>query len=143
MNVPFTEADLASHDLWMCPLTWQDHFNFHEKGMTPVDMHLLLMFLKAIRRICAQEKSTAQSNKKISKKSKKGNKQPGTESTVRVSKEVCFKKYCNHCKKHGGGYAVSTLKTGGNSTTFFVQELKEGFANSTKMDFMRCLLKLK
>ncbi len=55
-NVPFTEADLVSHILQICPLTWQDHFNLHEKGMTPMDMHLLLMSLKAIECICTQEK---------------------------------------------------------------------------------------
>jgi hypothetical protein len=34
-NDPFTKADLASHVLRMCPLTWQDQINLHEKGMTP------------------------------------------------------------------------------------------------------------
>jgi hypothetical protein len=73
-NILFTEADLASHVLWMCPLTWEDHFNLHKKGMTPVDMRLLLMSLKAIECICTQEKSDTQSNKKASNKGKKGNK---------------------------------------------------------------------
>jgi hypothetical protein len=82
-NVPFTEADLASHVLWMCPLTWQDHFNLHNKGMTPVDMRLLLMSLKAIEHVCTQEKSSTQSSKKASNKGKKENKQPGTETTAR------------------------------------------------------------
>jgi hypothetical protein len=50
-NVLFTKADLASHVLWMCPLTWQDQFNLYKKGMTPMDMHLLLMSLKAIERV--------------------------------------------------------------------------------------------
>jgi hypothetical protein len=58
-NIPFTRADLVSHILWMCPLTWQDHFNLHKKDMTPVDMHLLLMSLKAIECVCTQEKSKA------------------------------------------------------------------------------------
>jgi hypothetical protein len=38
INVPFAEADLVSHVLWMCPLRWQDQINLHEKGMTPVDI---------------------------------------------------------------------------------------------------------
>jgi hypothetical protein len=46
VNVKFTKADLASHVLRMCPLTWQDQFNLHEKGMTPMDMYLLLTSLK-------------------------------------------------------------------------------------------------
>ena len=41
-NIPFTEADLASHVLWMCPHQWQDQYNLHKKGMTPVDMRSLL-----------------------------------------------------------------------------------------------------
>ncbi len=32
MNVSFPEADLASHVLRMCPYTWQDQYNLHEKG---------------------------------------------------------------------------------------------------------------
>jgi hypothetical protein len=40
-NVPFSEADLASHVLWMCPHQWQDKYNLQEKGMTPMDMHSL------------------------------------------------------------------------------------------------------
>jgi hypothetical protein len=35
-NVPFTEADLASHVLRMCPHQWQDQYNLQEKGMTPM-----------------------------------------------------------------------------------------------------------
>jgi hypothetical protein len=37
-NVPFTEADLASHVLRMCPHQWQDQYNLQEQGMTPMDM---------------------------------------------------------------------------------------------------------
>ncbi len=62
----------------MFPLMWQDQFNLHEKGTTPVDMRLLIMSLKAIECVCTQEKSNAQSGKKASKKGKKENKQPGT-----------------------------------------------------------------
>jgi hypothetical protein len=59
INVSFTKADLESHALWMCPHTWQGQFNLHKKGMTPVDMHLLLLFLKAIERVCTKERSVA------------------------------------------------------------------------------------
>jgi hypothetical protein len=41
VNVLFTEADLASHILWMCLHQWQDQYSFHVKGMTPVDMRSL------------------------------------------------------------------------------------------------------
>jgi hypothetical protein len=56
-NVSFTEADLGSHVLWMCPHAWQDQFNLHEKGMSPVDMHLLVTSLEAIEHVCTQEKA--------------------------------------------------------------------------------------
>jgi hypothetical protein len=99
-NVLFTEADLASQFLRMCPHMWQDQFNLHKKGMTPVDMCLLLVSLKAIERLCTQEKSNAQSSKKASNKGKNRNKGPGTDATIRVSKKACTKKHCNLCKKH-------------------------------------------
>jgi hypothetical protein len=51
-NVPFTEADLVSHILQMCPLMWQDQFNLHKKGTASVDMCSLLMSLEAIECIC-------------------------------------------------------------------------------------------
>jgi hypothetical protein len=52
MNVTFAKADLARHVLWMCPHWWQDQFNLHKKGMTPVDMCLVLLSLKAIELVC-------------------------------------------------------------------------------------------
>jgi hypothetical protein len=54
-NIPFSEADLASHILQMCPCQWQDQYNLQEKGMTPMDMHSLQASLKAIE--CTPEKS--------------------------------------------------------------------------------------
>jgi hypothetical protein len=110
MVVPFAETDLASHILWVCPLMWQDQFNLHKKGMTPIDIRLLLMSLKAIERVCTQEKSNAQSNKKASNEGKKGNKQPGPESTDRFLKKVHSKKHCNLCKKHGGTCTMHNTK---------------------------------
>ncbi len=94
-NVLFTEADLASHVLWMCPHAWQDQYILHKKDMTPVDMCLLLPSLEAIERICTQEKAKASSSKKASIKSKTGSKQPSTGSRTRVPKKVCFEKHCD------------------------------------------------
>jgi hypothetical protein len=65
-NVPFTEADLASHVLWMCPHRWQDQYNLQEKGMTPMEMRSLQASLEAIKRMCTPEKAHAQSCKKAS-----------------------------------------------------------------------------
>ncbi len=77
--------------------------------MTPMDMHLLLTLLEAIKRICTYEKGKLDSFKKFNKssnKGKKGKKRPGTNSTARVPKKVCFEKHCNLCKKHGGTHTM-------------------------------------
>ncbi len=109
-NVPFTEADLASHVLRMYPLTWQDHFNLHKKGMTHVEMHSLLMSLKAIEHVCTEVKYNAQSSKKASNKGNKGNKQPCTEPVARIPKKACTKKHCNLCKKHGDVHTIHNTR---------------------------------
>ncbi len=77
----------------------------NEKGMTPMDMCLLLTLLEAIERVCTYEVGkldTFEKSDKSSNKGEKGKKCPGTNSTVRVPKKVCFEKHCNLCKKHGG-----------------------------------------
>ncbi len=61
-NVPFTEAELGSHVLCMCPIQWQDLFNTNKKGMVPIDMRLLLSLLEAIERICTFEKAKLESS---------------------------------------------------------------------------------
>ncbi len=92
-NVPFTKADLTSHFLRICQHVWQDQFNLHKRGMTPLDMRSHLVSLEAIVRICMQENANAQSSKKASLKSKTGNKRPGIGSTTRVPKKVPFEKH--------------------------------------------------
>jgi hypothetical protein len=47
-NVPFKKAELGAHVLRMCPLQWQDQYNMNKKGMTPMNMRLLLTSLEAI-----------------------------------------------------------------------------------------------
>jgi len=108
MNVSFTEADLASHILRMCPYTWQDQYNLHEKGGAPTDIRSLLQSLEAIERICGQEgssKSNPSRDEKASNSEKKGTKRPGTESP-RVPKKLRTKKHCDLCKKHGGAHTT-------------------------------------
>jgi hypothetical protein len=109
-NVPFTEADLASHILRMCPHQWHDQYNLQEKGMTPMDMPSLQASLEAIEHVCAPEKAHAQSNKKASQKSKAGTKQPSTRAVKHVPKKVHFKKSCKLCKKYGGAYTTHATK---------------------------------
>jgi hypothetical protein len=78
----------------------------NKKGMTPMDMRSFLTLLEAIKCICTYEKGKSESSEKSSHKSEKGKKCLGTNSTARVPKKVCFEKYCNLCKKHGGTYTM-------------------------------------
>jgi hypothetical protein len=75
-NVPFMEAELGAHVLRMCPLQWQDQYNMNKKGMTPMNMRLLLTSLEAIKCVCTYKKGKSESFKKSSHKSKKGKKCP-------------------------------------------------------------------
>jgi hypothetical protein len=109
-NVPFSEADLASHVLRMCLHQWQDQCNLQEKGMTPMDMRSLQASLEAFKRICAPEKTHAPSGKKASHKNKAGAKQPRNGATKQAHKKVHFKKSCKLCKKHGGTYTMHATK---------------------------------
>jgi hypothetical protein len=85
----------------MCPIQWQDQYNLNKKGITPMDMRLLLTSLEAIEHVCTYEKGKLDSSEKSSHKSKKGKKCPGTEATIRVLKKIHFEKHCNLWKKHG------------------------------------------
>ncbi len=111
-NVPFAEAELGTHVLRMCLLTWQDQYNLNKKGMMPMDMRLLLTSLEAIERICTYKKRKSdnfEKSNKSSNKGKKGKKRPGTNSTIWVSKKVLFEKFekhCELCKKHGGAHIM-------------------------------------
>jgi hypothetical protein len=109
-NVSFTEADLASHVLRMCPHQWQDQYNLQEKGMTPMDMRTLLASLEAIECICTHEKAPAPSGEKASQKSEAGTKRPNTGATLQVPKKVRFKKSCELCKKYGGAHTTHATK---------------------------------
>jgi hypothetical protein len=109
-NVSFTEADLASHVLRMCPHQWQDQYNLQEKGMTPMDMRTLLASLEAIECVCTHEKAPAPSGEKASQKSEAGAKRPNTGATLRVPKKVCFEKSCELCKKYVGMHTTQASK---------------------------------
>jgi hypothetical protein len=71
-NIPFTEAELGAHVLCMCPFPWQDQYKLNKKGMTPMDMCLLLTSLEAIERICTYEKGKLDNFEKSNKSSNKG-----------------------------------------------------------------------
>jgi hypothetical protein len=82
----------------------------NKKGMTPMDMRLLLTLLEAIKCVCTYDKAKLESSKKSSNKGEKGKKRPGTNSTARVPKKVHFEKNCNLCKKHGGVYTMHNTR---------------------------------
>jgi hypothetical protein len=109
-NILFSEDDLAIHVLWMCPHQWQDQYNLQEKGMTPMDMHSLKAYLKAIERVCTPEKSHAPSSEKASHKNKAGAKRPSNGATKQAHKKVRFEKSCKLCKKHRGAHTTHTTK---------------------------------
>jgi hypothetical protein len=71
-NVPFTEAELGSHVLRMCPIQLQDQYNLNKKGMTPMDMRSLLTSLEAIERICTHEKAIWNLPRKLLTRVRKG-----------------------------------------------------------------------
>jgi hypothetical protein len=89
-NVPFTEAELGSHMLCICPIQWQDQYNMNKKGMTPMEMRSLLTLIEAIERICIYKKGKLEPSKKSSNKGKKGKKRPGANSMARGSQESPF-----------------------------------------------------
>jgi len=151
MNVSFAEADLASHVLRMCPYTWQDPYNLHEKGGALTDMHSLLQSLEAIERVCGQEgsnKSNPSRDEKPLHSEKKGAKRPGTESP-RVPKEVRTEKHCNLCKKHGGTHTTHNTcdccrfeKDGMEKTDFRAAKKGGKTPNPTKQSFAQLSEKL-
>jgi hypothetical protein len=79
-NILFMEAELGAHVLHMCPLQWQDQYNMNKKGMTSMDMRLLLTLLEAIKRVCTYKKGKLESSEKSSNKGKKEKKCPGADS---------------------------------------------------------------
>jgi hypothetical protein len=108
-NIPFTEAELGAHVLRMCPIQRQDQYNMNKKGMTLMDMHLLLTLLEAIKHICTYEKGKSDSYEKSEKsfnKGEKGKKHPVTIFLARVPKKVHFEKHFNLCKNHGGAQTM-------------------------------------
>ncbi len=75
-SVPFTEAELGSHVLHICPLQWQDQYNMNKKGMMPMDMRSLLTLLEVIKCVCTYKKGISESSEKSSHKSKKREETP-------------------------------------------------------------------
>jgi hypothetical protein len=100
-NILFTEAELGAHVLCMSPLQWQDEYNMNKKGMTPMDMRLLLTSLEAIECICTYEKGKLEFSKKSSHKSKKGKKCPGTDSMAGVPRKSTLRSIATCARSMG------------------------------------------
>jgi hypothetical protein len=148
-NVLFTKAELGSHVLRMCPIQWQDQYNMNKKGMTLMDMRLLLTSLEAIKRLCTYKKAKPESSKKASHKSEKGKKHPGTKSMARVPKKVRFEKHCDLCKRHGGAYTMHNtrdchrFKKNGKEKSKFCAAKKGGKkANTVNQNFAQLTKKI-
>ncbi len=110
-NVLFTEADLGSHVLRMCPHQWQGQYNLQEKGMTPMDMRTLQASLEAIEHVCGtHEKAHVPFGEKASPKNKAGAKRPSIGAMMRVPKKVRYTKSCKLCKKYGGMHTTHATK---------------------------------
>ncbi len=149
-NLLLMEADLGSHVLHMCSIQWQDQYNMNKKGMTPMDMRLLLTLLEAIKCVCTYKKAKLESSKKVSNKGKKGKKRPGTNSMARVPKKVCFEKHCVLCKKHGGGYTMHNTrdccrfeKDGKEKFNFHAAKKGGKKANPVNQNFVQLTEKIK
>jgi hypothetical protein len=118
-NVPFTEADLASHVLWMCLHQWQDQYNLQEKGMTPMDMCCLQASLKAIKHICTHEKAHAPSGKKASQKMRQEPSGPVMVPQSKLARKSVLKSHASYARNMGAHIlctlpkiAASMRKTG-------------------------------
>jgi hypothetical protein len=107
-NVPFSEADLASHVLQMCLHQCQDKYNLQEKGMTPMDMCSLQASPKAIEWVCTPERAHVPSGKKASHKDKAGAKQPSTGATKQAYKKICLRSLAS-CARNMGAHILHTL----------------------------------
>jgi hypothetical protein len=148
-NIPFTEAELGAHVLHMCPIQWQGQYNMNKKGMTPMDMRLLLISLEAIECICTYKKGKSESSEKFSHKSEKGKKCPGIKAMMRVPKKVCFEKHCNLGKKHGSTYTTHNTceccrfdKDGKGKSTFRAAKKGGEKGNLVNHNFMQLTKKI-
>jgi hypothetical protein len=125
----------------------------NEKGMTPMDMRLLLTLLEAIKCVSTYEKGELDSyekSEKSSNKGKKGKKCPGTNFLARVPTKVRFEKHCDLCKKHGGAHTMQNthdchrFKKDGKEKSNFHAAKKDGYkSNPVNQNFAQLTNKVK
>ena len=86
----------------------------HEQEGHDADGHVLASHFVGSNQtrlhLCEGQIKILQETEKSSNKGEKGKICPGTNSTVRVHKKVCFEKNCDLCKKHGGRYTTHNTR---------------------------------
>jgi hypothetical protein len=109
-NVPFTEADLASHVLRMCPHQWQNQYNLQEKGMTPMDMRPPQASLEAIEHVCTHEKAHAQSARKLLTRTRQEPSSPVMVPQSRLTRKFVLRSFASCARNLGGVHTTHATK---------------------------------
>jgi hypothetical protein len=119
VNILFTEADLASHVLQMCPHQWQDQYNLQEKGMTPMYMRSLQASLKAIERVCTPKKPMRNLARKLLRRTRQEPSGPVLEPQSRLTRKSVLRGPASCARNMGARLlctppkiAAGTRKTG-------------------------------
>jgi hypothetical protein len=107
-NVPFSEADLATHVLRMCPHQWQDQYNLQEKGMTPMDMRSLKASLEAIKGVCTHENAHAPSARKLLTRTRQEPSGPVMVPQSRLTRKSVLRSLAS-CARNMGAHILHTL----------------------------------
>ncbi len=109
--VLFSEADLASDVLWMCPHQWQDQYNLQEKGMTPMDMHSLQASLKVIERVCTWKKPMCNPARKLLTRTRQEPSGPVLEPQSRFPRKSVLRGLANYVRNMGAHILRTLLRT--------------------------------
>ncbi len=107
-NVPFSEADLASHVLQMCLHQWQDQYNLQEKSMTPMDMRSLQASLEAIEHKCTPKRPMHHPARKLLTRMRQEPSNPVLEPPSRLTRKSVLRGLAS-CARNMGGHILCTL----------------------------------
>jgi hypothetical protein len=100
-NVPFTEANLASHVLWMCPNQWQDQYNLQEKVMTPMDMHSLQLLSRLLSKCVPPRKPMHNLARKFLTRTRQEPSGPVLEPQSRLPRKSILRGHASCARKMG------------------------------------------
>ncbi len=107
-NVPFSEADLASHVLRMCLQQWQDQYNLQEKGMTPMDICSLQASLEAIECVCTPRKPMCYPARKLLTRMRQEPSGPVLEPQSRLTRKSILRSLAS-CARNMGAPILQRL----------------------------------